>query len=123
MRRGGEVLVGLRPEGVPLAGYWEFPGGKVKSIESYEDAARRECLEETGLHVSVVKAYPATTHDYEHATVRLRFFHCVVDEPDEKTKPMTPFRWVNVSTLPNYEFPAANAEMLKMLTETKLDSV
>ena len=28
---------------------WEIPGGKVESGEGIEDAARRECLEETGI--------------------------------------------------------------------------
>ena len=33
---------------------WEMPGGKIESGESIEDAAKRECLEESGYEVTVV---------------------------------------------------------------------
>ena len=49
----GRFLVGLRPAGKPLAGFSEFPGGKVHSGETPAEAAERECREETGLSVVV----------------------------------------------------------------------
>ena len=39
----GQVLVGLRPEGVPLAGMAEFPGGKCEQDETPRSCAVREC--------------------------------------------------------------------------------
>ena len=76
VERDGQFLIGLRPEGESLAGYWEFPGGKVTAGETAEDAARRECLEETGLEVRIVGTYPAIAYDYPHASVQLHFFAC-----------------------------------------------
>ena len=49
----GLFLVGQRPPDVPLAGLWEFPGGKVQAGETPEAAAARECFEETGLTAQV----------------------------------------------------------------------
>ena len=49
--RGGEVLVAQRGSG-PLAGLWEFPGGKVEPGEDHETALVRECAEELGITVA-----------------------------------------------------------------------
>ena len=50
--RGARLLVGRRPEGVHLAGFWEFPGGKVEARERPEVAAERELKEEAGVIMS-----------------------------------------------------------------------
>ncbi len=47
----GHVLVASRPPGKPMAGLWEFPGGKVEPGEAPEAALVRELAEELGLAV------------------------------------------------------------------------
>jgi 8-oxo-dGTP pyrophosphatase MutT (NUDIX family) len=49
---GGTILVLRRAETDSLPGYWEIPGGGVEVGESFEDAARRELVEETGIRAS-----------------------------------------------------------------------
>lgn len=112
VRRQADILIGRRPADVPLAGLWEFPGGKVEPGESAEDAAVRECLEETGLHVAVLQDCATKTHEYDYGTVRLRFFYC---QATDTGVPQGSYRWVPRSDLANYEFPAANAEIVKLL--------
>lgn len=50
---GGRVLGCLRAEPPELAGFWEFPGGKVEPGESESAALVRECAEELGVQVTV----------------------------------------------------------------------
>lgn len=57
----GEVLLTLRKRS-PEAGRWSIVGGKVEFMERLEDAARRETLEESGLHVELVKLLCVTDH-------------------------------------------------------------
>ena len=62
----GRFLVGRRPSGVPLAGFAEFPGGKVEPGEEFGDTAVRECLEETGIEVCVCRQLCEMEYDYDH---------------------------------------------------------
>ncbi len=113
VEHGGCFLVGQRAEGKSLAGYAEFPGGRVETGESPEQAAVRECLEESGLNVEVAGSYDAQLHDYDHDHVHLHFFACRLVGDGMPTQP---FRWVPRQRLLDLQFPEANGELLRVLT-------
>lgn len=66
-------LMTSRPEGKVYAGHWEFPGGKVESGESIEQALRRELIEELGITIGQAHPWQIEVMDYPHAKVRLNF--------------------------------------------------
>ena len=72
--RDGCFLAARRPQGKPLAGYWEFPGGKVEPGEGLEQALVRELDEELGLRPVKFSLFKEKRHVYEHAAVLLYFF-------------------------------------------------
>lgn len=113
VRDGTRVLVGQRPEHVPLAGYWEFPGGKVESGESPEQAAVRECHEETGLDVRVIRLLERREHTYDHGSVALHFFLCELSGAADI--PQAPYRWIDGEQLGSLRFPEANRAVLELL--------
>jgi 8-oxo-dGTP diphosphatase len=55
----GRLLVQQRPAGKPMAGLWEFPGGKVEAGELPESALIRELREELGIDVEKACLAPA----------------------------------------------------------------
>ena len=117
----GRFLIGQRPAGVPLAGLWEFPGGKIQPGETPEVAAVRECLEETGLSVEPLFRYPSHIHAYEHDSVELHFIAC---RPltEQSAKLTSQFRWVNREDLLKFDFPEGNRGLLSLLTGREIPS-
>lgn len=61
---GKVLLLKIRSKSAHDAGRWEIPGGKVKKCEFFDNALKREYLEETGLDVDVVSLYNVVRHDY-----------------------------------------------------------
>ncbi len=63
----GRVLLAQRPAGKSLAGFWEFPGGKVEPRESPEAALVRELKEELGVELEpdALDPYAFASHAYE----------------------------------------------------------
>ena len=110
------VLVGVRADGVDLAGHHEFPGGKCESDETPRACVVRECREETGLVVVPREHLVTTTHEYEHARLEIHFWRCVLspDLPD-RAAARNGFQWVPLTDLNTLQFPAANEQVLKLL--------
>jgi|HubBroStandDraft_3_1064219.scaffolds.fasta_scaffold430260_2 8-oxo-dGTP diphosphatase len=74
----GRVLIAQRPAGKHMAGYWEFPGGKIAPDESSEAALRRELAEELGVSLQRCHLLLQLRHDYADRAVDLDVF--VVDD-------------------------------------------
>lgn len=110
---GERVLIGPRPAGAALAGLWEFPGGKIQPDETPQQAACRECREETGLEIRILRELEVVEHTYPHGRLRLHFL--LAEPQDPQMPPATPFRWVARHELGNYAFPPANATVVSRL--------
>jgi 8-oxo-dGTP diphosphatase len=67
----GRVLIAQRPEGKHMAGWWEFPGGKVAAGESDTQALIRELREEIGVDARPEVEIMTLTHDYPDRVVDL----------------------------------------------------
>jgi 8-oxo-dGTP diphosphatase len=93
IRADGRFLMGQRPAGKPMPGYWEFSGGKLESGEAVRDALVREFQEE--LDITITEAYPWFTrrHVYAHATVRLHFWRAFAWSGEPRALEGQALRW------------------------------
>lgn len=112
-------LVTLRPAGTHLAGHWEFPGGKVHTGETHEQALRRELLEELDLVGRVGGLVHTVTHAYPEKTVELFFYQCDVEGTPT---PMIgqEMRWVRRAEMRALPFPDADRTLIALLVEAGL---
>ncbi len=114
----GRLFIQRRPDDGLLGGLWEFPGGKMESGESPEQAAVREVEEETGMQIRLGRALDPVDHAYSHFQITLHAFHAEIveigagplhgaAEPNASGQ-----RWVLPEELDDYAFPTANRKLL-----------
>ena len=112
----GRFLVTRRPHGVHLEGVWEFPGGKCTHGETLKACLARELSEELDVPSRVGAEIFGTTHAYPDRAVELHFFSCeLLGEPRPQLG--QEMRWVRREELAELEFPPADAELIKILTQ------
>jgi len=108
-----QVLIAKRPEHLHQGGLWEFPGGKVASGESAEQALNRELMEELAIEVSSCSPFLLTEHDYKDKLIVLDVWavHGFTGLP--KGNEGQRICWVDIGALSDYPFPAANYAVLE----------
>ena len=116
IEREGRYLLTRRQPGVHLAGHWEFPGGKCEPDETLHACLRRELREELGAEVTVGDVLLTTTHDYPERRVELHFIRCGLEE-EPAPQLGQEMRWTPREQLDALEFPAADAELIRILIE------
>lgn len=114
----GRLLITRRPQGVHLAGLWEFPGGKREHDESFAACVERELMEELGLLVRAESCFSGLVHRYPEKTVRLEFWCCRVVSGVARPIGCSDVRWVRRGELRDYSFPAADHQLLELLERT-----
>lgn len=118
LRPDGSFLLGQRAPGTFYPGYWEFPGGKVEAGETPRQALLRELHEELGIEVDTAYPWIVREHVYEHAHVRLHFFHVVAWHGELQDHVHSALAWQSVDTLDTLDVSPmlpANAPVLKAL--------
>jgi 8-oxo-dGTP diphosphatase len=113
--RDGKLLIAQRHANAHLGGLWEFPGGKREAGETFEQCLVREIREELGVEISVGELFEEVSHDYPEKSVRLKFFFCKILSGELQKIGVADFRWIEITELNDFEFPAADMQLLQKL--------
>jgi 8-oxo-dGTP diphosphatase len=115
----GRVLLSRRPEGKPMAGLWEFPGGKLNPGETPEAALIRELREELGIDVSAACLAPFAfaSHAYERFHLLMPLYVCRRWKGMAKAREGQTLAWVLPERLADYAMPAADLPLVPLLRE------
>jgi len=115
IKKNNAIFICKRAEDQHQGGLWEFPGGKVEAGESVFAALKRELTEEVGITIHSSSQLIVIEHDYGDKCVKLDV-HVVSNFSGEaRGAEGQPSEWVAISELENYDFPEANAEIIKKI--------
>lgn len=108
-------LIAKRPKHLLIAGYWEFPGGKVEAEEDQFSALVRELKEEIAITVTDAE------HLFQHhavlqdRTLELNLWHILHYEQTPRSNEQQELRWVNAQQFDDYEFLPSNQTLLTFI--------
>src|SRR5215468_7351953 len=114
----GRVLIAQRPEGKPMAGLWEFPGGKVEAGEKPEDTLIRELEEELGIVIKEACLAPLTfaSHTYPDFHLVMPLYVCRRWDGTVTAREGQKLAWVRPNRLREYPMPPADEPLIAHLT-------
>ncbi|GBQ15571.1 bifunctional GNAT family N-acetyltransferase/(deoxy)nucleoside triphosphate pyrophosphohydrolase [Swaminathania salitolerans] len=117
--RENRVLIARRPPGKPLAGLWEFPGGKVEHNESPEQALIRELHEELGVDLSAGCIAPLTfvSENSGGRHLLMPLFICRRWRHDPVGREGQELAWVSPEALHAYPMPNPDRPLIPLLQE------
>jgi len=108
-----EVFITKRPDDKHKGGFWEFPGGKVESGETIEQAIVRELDEEVGIQVRAQSLFEHLEYDYPEKSLKFDFISVTRFDNTPYGKEGQQGVWVPVCELADYAFPEANMPILR----------
>lgn len=112
------VLCAQRGGAGPLAGKWEFPGGKVEANESPRQALEREIVEELECRIRVGKELTTTTHPYDFATISLTTFWCELIQGEPRLTEHQDVRWLHARDLAALDWAPADVPAVRLIEAT-----
>ena len=116
-----EVLVCQRRPDQPMSLKWEFPGGKIEAGETAEQALIRELDEELGIAAVIGPRIVQIRHRYRNGgTIDLQFFAVRNFTGEISNRIFNEICWAPLTTLPTYDFLAADLGLIRDLSECKL---
>jgi 8-oxo-dGTP diphosphatase len=117
---GPELLLAQRPPGEALAGFWEFPGGKLEAGETALHAVVREVREELGVDVEAIELMAQETHLYPHGLqVVLSFIRCTAPTGTIQSLDGQAFRWVLLADVDPNELLEADRPFVRRLIDSE----
>ncbi|MEL7241734.1 MAG: 8-oxo-dGTP diphosphatase MutT [Cyanobacteria bacterium J06629_18] len=112
-----QILIDRRlPEGA-MGGLWEFPGGKIEPGETIEECIKREIDEELAIEIEIGEHLITIDHTYTQLRVTLTVHECRHIQGVPQPLECDEIRWVNLEQLEQFDFPAANFQIITALRE------
>lgn len=116
VNENGETIIFAIQRGYgDFKGGWEFPGGKIESGETPQEALKREIIEELDTEVSVGELMDTVEYDYPQFHLSMDCFWCQIVRGNLVLKEHEAARWLTKDELNNVEWLPADITLIEKI--------
>lgn len=116
VNENGETIIFTTQRGYgDFKGGWEFPGGKIESGETPQEALKREIIEELDTEVSVGELMDTVEYDYPQFHLSMDCFWCQIVRGNLVLKEHEAARWLTKDELNNVEWLPADITLIEKI--------
>lgn len=109
------IFITQRRQQTELAGYWEFPGGKLEAGETPRVALVRELDEEVGIRVEQARLLQTLVGVQSQQHLQIHYFLVEQWQGEPYGREGQPYRWIAQQDLRAELFPPTNARVVALL--------
>ena len=115
MNEENKILITQRNLKKAQGGLWEFPGGKIETNETKENAIKREIKEELTIDIKVDEYFGEKVFSYPEKDINLIALKCSQINENIELIEHEDYKWVTSSELENFEFAPADMFIVEKL--------
>ena len=115
IKKDNKYLIAQRNRDKHLPFYWEFPGGKVNNDESFENALKREILEELSINIKINCRISSERFSDEKINVEVHYFLCEKLDEEIILSEHEDMKWVFKNNLLNFNLAPGDSKIIKYL--------
>ena len=116
LQKEDKILIARKKQGKPLAGYFEFPGGKIEEGETPEESLIRELMEEMNIKIAVKEYIGESVYDYgNNKVISLLGYTAEIIDGEIKLSDHDRYEWVTLEQINNYKIAPADIPLIYKL--------
>lgn len=110
-----KILIAQRNLKKSQGGLWEFPGGKIESNETKEEAIIREIKEELDMNIEVYSYFDEKLYEYPDKVINLIALNCTMLDDHYDVLEHEKVEWINEQEFDNFDFAPADVYFVNKL--------
>ena len=115
IKKNNQYLIVKRNRNKHLGLKWEFPGGKVKNNETFEEALSREIKEELNIEINIYQKFSREKYKDDKINIILHYYLCSHKSGSIKLNEHEDLKWVEKKDFNQYDFAEGDGNILSLL--------